>query len=195
MDKVEHFEALPYADVGGFVAELRTIDKIGAKALLFTILTAARRGEVLGMKWSEIDPAARTWTIPSARMKMSKEHVVPLSDAAAALLDGLPHKGALVFPMSPNEMHRACKSLRPGITVHGFRSCFRDWAGDCTKHDRVDVELCLAHAAGDATEQSYRRGTAIEKRRRIMADWSAFCFGDAPSPVSANIYPLRSANA
>jgi integrase len=193
--KIEHFEALPFAEIGAFVTELRAIDTIGAQALLFAILTAARRGEINGMAWSEVDFKGRVWCIPGARMKMAKEHVVPLSDAAVALLEGLPRKGALVFPMSANAMHRICTKLRPGITSHGFRSCFRDWAGDMTEYDRVDIELCLAHAAGDATEQSYRRSTAIEKRRRIMADWSAFCFGDAPSPASANVYPLRSANA
>jgi integrase len=196
VDKVEHFEALPFAEMGGFVAELRAIDKIGAKALLFTILTAARRGEVLGAKWSEIDPAARTWTIPADRMKkMGKQHIVPLSDAAMAILDGLPHRGALIFPMSANAMHRVCTKLRPGVSVHGMRSAFRDWAGDTTGYDRVDIELCLAHAAGDSTERAYRRSTAVDKRRRIVADWSAFCFGDTPSPGSTNIYSLRSASA
>jgi integrase len=188
VDKVQHFEALPFAEIGAFVTELRAIDKIGAKALLFAILTAARRGEILGATWQEIDLERRVWCV-------AKEHVVPLSDAAVALLEGLPHKGSLVFPMSPNDMHRICKKLRPDVTVHGFRSCFRDWAGDMSSHDRVDIELCLAHAAGDSTEQAYRRSTAVDKRRRIMADWSAFCFGDAPPSGSANVYPLRSAGA
>jgi integrase len=186
--------ALHYRDIGDFVAKLRAIDKIGAKALLFTILTAARRDEVNGAVWSEIDLKGREWVIPGPRMKAEKDHVVPLSEAAVALLEALPRTGDRVFSMGVNEIRRTCVKLNPNITTHGFRSTFRDWAGDCTKFDRVDVELCLAHAAGDAVELAYRRSTAVEKRRLIMESWAKFC-GTPSLPEASNIYSLRLASA
>ena len=186
--------ALHYREIGAFVAELRAIDKIGAKALLFAILNASRRDEVNGAVWSEIDREGRVWVIPKERMKAERDHVVPLSDAALALLDALPRTGSRIFSMGINEQYRTCKSLRPDIAPHGFRSSFRDWAGDCTGFDRVDIELSLAHAAGDQTELAYRRGTAVEKRRQIMESWAKFC-GTPSLPESTNIYPLRSARA
>jgi integrase len=190
----DHFAALPHGEIAAYMADVRKVDKIGARALEFTILTAARRGEVLGARWQEVDFQASLWTVPASRMKMGKEHIVPLSDAALALLDALPRRGALIFPMGPDAMHNVAKSLRDGVTVHGFRSCFRDWAGDETGFDRVDVELCLAHSAGDATEQAYRRSTAVAKRARIMSEWAKYC--DAPSlPASTSVHYLHSANA
>jgi integrase len=123
-------------------------------------------------------------------MKMGKEHVVPLSDAALALLSGLPRQGASIFPMGPDAMHNVAKRLHDGVTVHGFRSCFRDWAGDETNFERVDVELCLAHQAGDSTEQSYRRMTAVDKRRVIMQSWADYCGGNT-FPTSGNVRTLH----
>ena len=192
--KVEHFGALPWREVGGFVAELRAIDKIGAKALLFAILTATRRGEVNGARWSEIDFKARTWAIPGSRMKAGKTHVVPLCDAALALLQALPRRGDLVFPIGPDEMHRTCTKLRPGIVPHGFRSCFRDFCYESTGFAREHVEHCLAHIEGSSSELAYKRGDALEKRRIIMNAWAKFC--DTPSSQpSDNVRLLHRATA
>jgi integrase len=155
--------------------ELRARPGLPGRAAEFAILTAVRAGEVTGATWSEIDLNGRAWVIPSERMKAGREHRVPLSDAAIAILEALPRDGSRVFPVDTVTVWRAVKRLRPEITLHGFRSTFRDWAGERTGFAREVVEQCLAHAAGDQTELAYRRGDALEKRRQVMDAWARYC--------------------
>lgn len=186
--KVEHHAALPYVELPAFMAELRARPGISARALEFVILTAARSGEVLHADWSEIDLQTRVWTVSAARMKAARDHRVPLSDRAVALLGALPgpHSG-IVFPGAKagrplHKMALADTLVRMGrddITVHGFRSAFRDWAGDCTPFAREVAEAALAHVVGDRTEAAYRRSDALQKRRMLMEAWSSFCSGEA----------------
>jgi integrase len=181
---VVNHPALPYAKIGAFMAELRKNPSIVARALEFTILYASRVGEVRFARWSEIDLKARLWTIPASRMKAREEHNVPLSERACAILeaiegDTIPHPATLVF----NKMGRrlalnaalklACQ-MEPGITLHGFRSTFRDWVGDETEHRREIAEFALAHKVV-GVEGDYRRGKALRKRRRLMEDWAQYC--------------------
>jgi len=178
---VEHHAALPYAQAPAFAAELRARNEISARALEFTILTAARTNETLGAQWSEIDLKARLWTVPGVRMKSGKTHVVPLSDRTIEILESVQRvRGCpFVFPgakqsLSHTAMLKILRGMRPGLSVHGFRSSFRDWAGDRTNHAHDVVESALAHVVKDVTERAYRRGTALEKRARLMADWSRY---------------------
>jgi len=173
--QIEHYPALPYTDIGAFMIELRARPGLPGRAAEFAILTAVRAGEVTGATWSEIDLNGRAWVIPSERMKAGREHRVPLSDAAIAILEALPRDGSRVFPVDTVTVWRAVKRLRPEITLHGFRSTFRDWAGERTGFAREVVEQCLAHAAGDQTELAYRRGDALEKRRQVMDAWARYC--------------------
>ncbi len=173
MGERNHHEALPYAEIADFMLYLP--DTLAAKALAFTILTAARTGEVRKGTWSEIDLEARTWTVPAGHMKARRTHVVPLSDAALAILAALPRTGARVFPIGDREMWRVAKKLRPEIAVHGFRSTFSTWAQDTQPFPVELVEHCLAHITGDASERAYKRGDAIEKRRQVMDAWAAYC--------------------
>jgi integrase len=176
-----HHAALPYQEVPTFIAKLRETETIAALALEFIILTAARSGEVLGAKWCEIDQAAKTWTIPPARMKAAVEHRVPISPRAVAIIESLSQyrSGVFVFPGHrvgcPIGSTSVRKEVRGAATIHGFRSSFRDWAGNETSFPREVAEQCLAHSIGDATEQAYRRGTALEKRRALMEAWSNYC--------------------
>jgi integrase len=178
--KVEHHPALPYADIPAFMGQLRTKQGFSSRALEFTILTAARVGEVLGARWNEIDLAAKTWTIPGSRMKAGQEHVVPLSSRVVAILKAQPREGELVFPgrrgeLSDQSLRDAAEIVRDGVTVHGFRSSFRDWCGDQTNFPREIVEYALAHKVGNGTEQAYRRASALEKRRKLMEEWASYC--------------------
>jgi integrase len=181
--KVKHHPALPYPDVAAFMAALRTRDGVSARALEFCILTAVRTNECLGARWSEIDLAAKVWTIPGERMKAGVEHRVPLTDRCIEIL-GEPGDG-LVFPGPRGQLsNMALLSVlarmgRDDITVHGFRSTFRDWAAEATDHPREVAEMALAHAIGSKVEAAYRRGDLFEKRRRLMDDWATHC--GAPS--------------
>jgi integrase len=176
-----HHAAMAYCDVPEFISKLRETESIPALALEFLILTAARSGEALGARWAEIDLAANTWTIPAARMKAGVEHRVPLSPRAAEILKSLSkyRSGDFIFPGHRLGCPIGATSLRkecPGAgTIHGFRSSFRDWAGNETNTPREVAEQCLAHSIGDATEQAYRRGDALEKRRALMEAWAAYC--------------------
>jgi integrase len=180
--KVEHHAAMPYADVPAFMAALRTRPEAAARAFEFLILTAVRSGEAIGARWDEIDIASATWTIPASRMKSGKEHRVPLSPRAMDIISDAP-VGEYVFPgrtprrhMSSAALLRTLKRMGiTGVTVHGFRSSFRDWAGDRTSYPRDTVEMALAHAIGNATEAAYRRGDAFDKRRQLMEAWAGFC--------------------
>jgi integrase len=192
-----HHAAMPYEEIAGFVARLREREAIAALALEVCILTAARSGEILGMRWDEIDFDKKIWTVPAHRMKAGREHRVPLSQRAAAILvrqvEG--RSGDFVFPgqrrgkpLSHTAMEAILRRMKiENATVHGFRSSFRDWAGNETPSPREVIETALAHVIGDTTEQAYRRSDALEKRRKLMEDWAAYC---EPKRL-ANVLPKR----
>lgn len=178
----KHFAALPYADLPELYAELEAKSALSAKALRLTILTACRTGEVIGAAWREID--CDVWTIPKGRMKAGKAHRVPLSAPAQAVLSELDDKQAHLFPaltgsghMSNMAMLKLLKSMRPGMTVHGLRSSFRDWAAEETNYQNHVVEMALAHTVGSAVEAAYRRGDMLPKRRELMTDWALYVTG------------------
>lgn len=175
----KHHAALPYGDIGTFMGELRQRQGISARALEFAILTIARSGEIRGAEWNEIDLAGKTWTIPASRMKAAKEHRVPLSDAAIALLKELPRfkDNNFVFPaqrkgqLSDTALLAVLKRMGyTDLTQHGFRSTFRDWAGETTSHQREVIEHALAHQLADKAEAAYQRGTLWPKRVALMDD-------------------------
>jgi integrase len=184
---VEHHAALPYAEVAAFIGELRAQSSTAARALEFIVLTAARSGEVRGATWSEIDLKERVWCIPASRMKGGREHRVPLSGAAAAILDQMRPDGTfgdgLVFPGSiegqpigERTIARTVERMgRREVTVHGFRSCFRDWAAERTAFPNEVAEMALAHAVGSKVEAAYRRGDLFDKRRQLAEAWAKFC--------------------
>jgi integrase len=194
--KVTHHAALPYGEMPEFMAQLRDVGGNAARALEFLILTAARSGEVFHATWAEVDLGARMWTVPGERMKSKRDHRVPLSDAAVAILEAMPgDRTGIVFkgPLRGGALAKMAlagvlaRMKRDGITVHGFRSAFCDWARDCTPFARDVVEAALAHAIGDKTEAAYRRTDALDKRRKLMATWSDFCSGKA----TADVIPMR----
>jgi integrase len=182
-----HFAAMPYPSVPQFLAELQGVTSIGGLALRFLILTAARSGEVRGALWQEVDLAKRVWNIPAARMKADREHIVPLSDAVIAILDACRNmrggNGNLIFPgmrmkpLSDMTLLKLLQSRRPGMTVHGFRSSFRDWAAENSDLPGEVVEAALAHMVANKTEAAYRRTNFLEKRRSLMNDWMAYLSG------------------
>jgi len=188
-----HHAAMPFDDVPEFIGLLRDREAIAALALEFLVLTAARSGEVLGARWAEMDMAAKVWTVPAARMKAGREHRVPLSGRGLAILQrlGEAKTGEFVFPgqrsdkpLSGMAMEMLLRRMKAaGVTVHGFRSAFRDWCGEATSFPREIAEAALAHVAGDATERAYRRGDALEKRRTLMEAWASFCEPKAGSNV------------
>jgi integrase len=179
-----HHAALPYREAPAFMKLLRQRPALAARCLEFTILTAARSGEALGATWGEIDFDEKLWRVPGSRMKAGVEHVVPLSSSALAVLDKL--RGQKVQPTdrvfavggaARSNMAMAMLLRRMShnhITTHGFRSTFRDWAGDCTNHPREIIETALAHTIQNKAEKAYRRGTAIERRRALMEEWAAY---------------------
>ena len=180
---VQHHAALPWRQMPQFMTALRANSSISAKALEFTILTAARTSEAVEAKWAEVDLEMGTWTVPKQRMKADREHRVPLTDAAVAALAALPRiegndylfpgarKGR---PLSNMAMLELLRGMRPGLTVHGFRSTFRDWAAEATSLPRELAEAALAHATGSAVERAYQRGDLFEKRRELMTAWAEF---------------------
>jgi integrase len=200
--RVEHLPALPYRELTAFMSELRREEGVAAAALEFCILTAARTAEVIGARWHEIDIAERLWIVPATRIKAGREHRVPLSDAALAIvakMSGLRH-GEFVFPggrapgrpMGHMAMLRVLSRIgRAQVSVHGFRSSFRDWCAEQTKFPAEAAEMALAHAVGDKVEAAYRRGDMLEIRRRLMRAWANF----AATPEPANIAELVAAAA
>jgi integrase len=180
-----HHLAMPYEDVAGFINNLREREGIAPLALEFLILTAARTGEVLGLRWSEIDFSRAVWTVPAARMKAGREHRVPLSGRAIAILRGLTasKQGEFAFagqrlnkPLSGMAMEMMLRRMNVmNATVHGFRSSFRDWAGNESNFPREITEAALAHVIGNKAEQAYRRSDALEKRRKLMESWASYC--------------------
>lgn len=187
--KVEHHSALPWREIGEFMASLAEEQGVSALALRFAILTAARTGEVIGARWTEIDMQSAVWTIPAHRMKAAREHRVPLSDGAlvvlrdAAMLMTRHEQQAFVFPggrtgkpLSSMALLMLLRRLqRADLTAHGFRSTFRDWCAEATNYPREAAEAALAHTLRDKTEAAYQRGDLMEKRRRLMQEWSTFC--------------------
>ncbi|WP_446685717.1 tyrosine-type recombinase/integrase [Microvirga soli] len=178
-----HHKAMPFDDVSAFVAALREREGMAPRALEFAILTAARSGEVFGARWEEFDLEARVWTVPAARMKAGREHRVPLSARAVVILREMQQKrfSDLVFPgtkpgrpLSVMALEMVLRRMKVDVTVHGFRSAFRDWAGERTHFPREIAEAALAHLVGDAVERAYRRGDALEKRRELMDAWDDF---------------------
>lgn len=190
-----HHAALPYKNAPHFMSLLRQRSALAARCLEFTILTAARSGEALGASWGEMDLEDRIWRVPAERMKAGADHDVPLSDAAIALLEALKPKNPAaedrVFAIngatrSNMAMTMLLRRMDYGhITTHGFRSTFRDWAGDCTEHPREIIETALAHTIQNKAEKAYRRGTAIERRRSLMQDWADFLDGNDRSSEPA----------
>src|SRR5262249_34938349 len=198
--QVPHLAALPYGEIAEFMSELRAQDGTGARALEFTVLTAARSGEVLGAKRSEIDFSNLTLTVPASRMKAGNEHRVPLSDPAIALLQSLPTEEGNDFVfvgakagvgLSTMAMPHVLKRIRRNITTHGFRSSFRDWASERTSFPHEVCEQALAHTISNAVERAYRRGDLFEKRRRLMDEWGRYF----ARPSVGEVVPLRSAEA
>src|SRR6516225_894352 len=189
--KVEHHAALPYAELPGFLIALREQEGIAARALEFTALTAARTGETIFARWSELNLLDKTWTVPAERMKARREHRVPLSARALAILEEMQaHRHGderFVFPggkagkplsnMAFLMLLRRMK--RDDLTAHGFRATFKTWASERTSFQNEIVEAALAHVVGSKVEQAYRRGDMFEKRRRLMSSWAQFCFSSA----------------
>lgn len=181
--KTSHHRALPYAEMPAFMVELRKQAGIGAKALEFAILTAARSGEVRGATWDEFDLAERVWTVPGLRMKSSRIHRVPLSDAAMAILisQQAVRINEYVFPsprdgiLSDMTLSAVLRRMKVAAVPHGFRSCIRDWTAEETDYPRDVAEMALAHTIPDKVEAAYRRGDLFEKRRKMMQDWADFC--------------------
>jgi integrase len=198
--KVAHHAAMAYAELSSFMGELRQRPGLPARALEFTILTAARTGEALNADWSEIDLQARIWVVPGSRMKAGREHRVPLSDAVVQLLGALPgpHEG-LVFPgakanrpLSKMQLPLVlCRMGYDAVTIHGFRSAFTDWAHERTNFPSEAIELALAHAVSNRVEAAYRRGDMFERRVRLMEAWTAYCAGK--EQPSATVTELRRA--
>jgi integrase len=183
--KVTHHAALPFAELPSFLAALRMREGISARALEFTILTAARTGEVNGARWDEIDFDDAMWVVPAHRMKGKREHRVPLSDRALEILRDLPreHNNPFVFvgtkqgtSLSATAMSVTLARMgRNDVTVHGFRSTFRDWAAERTSIANHIIEQALAHAIGNAVERAYRRTDLFDKRRKLMDAWAKYC--------------------
>jgi integrase len=215
--KVQHQPALPWQDVGAFMAALDKQEGVAALALRFTILTASRTGEVIGARWSEFDLTRAVWSIPADRMKMKRPHRVPLSPAALAVLQAVAPlradtgRDGWVFPggkpdapMSNMGMLMLLRRMNPHsaetparwrdvasgepISVHGFRSSFRDWCAESTNYPRELAEKALAHMLPDAVEAAYQRSDMLEKRQRLMADWATFC---TRAPVTGEVVAIR----
>ena len=191
-----HHRALPYAGLPAFVEKLQSRKAMAALALEFTILTAARTGEVIGATWDEIDFAKKVWTIPAHRMKAAREHRVPLSPRAIEILEALkPFGTSFLFPgersgkLSGMAMAMLLRRLGTDVTAHGFRSAFRDWAAECTAYPNEVCEAALAHTIGNRVEAAYRRGDLFEKRARLMVDWADYCGRGAST--GASVTPIR----
>jgi integrase len=188
-----HHTALPYLEMPALMAALRRQEDTASRALELCILTASRRGEVVGAIWSEFDLTAKVWTIPDVRMKAGKEHRVPLCDRALRILSGLPRHGKSVFGVDAQILLRRLQTLRPGITLHGCRATFKTWAGEQTNFAREVAEQALAHAIGDAVERAYARGDLFDRRCKLMQAWSDYC--SKPAPTGATVVPLHKVTA
>jgi integrase len=198
---IKHHPAMPYREVSAFLDELRKLDGAPARALEFVILTAARSGEARGARWDEIDFDDKVWIVPASRMKGAREHRVPLSSRALEIVEEMRRfgrGGEFIFPgrgggcTSESGLHHVMKVLgRADFTVHGFRSAFRDWCGECTNFPREVAEAALAHRVGNEVEQAYRRGDALAKRAKLMEAWASYC--SRPAPAGATVTTLTRA--
>ena len=200
--KVKHHSALPYDELPAFLLKLREQDGIAARALEFTILTAARTSESIGARRAEIDMKNKLWTVPADRMKAGKEHRVPLSDRALAILSEVnatdDNQDFFVFPGRHSEQPLSNMAMlkvlermgRSDLTVHGFRSTFRDWAAEKTKSPNEVTEMALAHAIGDKVEAAYRRGDLFEKRQTLIRTWANYCL---QADTGDNVVQLQNA--
>jgi integrase len=195
-----HHKAMHYEEIPGFVRALHKREAVAALALEFTILTAARSGEVIGARWSEVDLPKGIWTVPAARMKAAKEHRVPLSPRVVEILERLKPLGTeWLFPSSKGgklsgmAMGMLLRRMNVDATVHGFRSGFRDWAAECTSYAHEVAEMALAHTIENKVERAYRRGDLFEKRRRLMDDWATYCGSDGTA--GSEVTPIRRAPA
>ena len=195
-NKVKHHAALPYTEIGSFMVDLRKEKGVAAAALEFLILTVGRTGEVIGARWREIDLATRVWSIPPERMKSKREHRVPLPEPALMVLERVPrHDEGFIFPGFKADRPLSNMALlvllgrmgRGDLTVHGFRSTFRDWAAERTSFPREVAEAALAHVLDNKTEAAYQRGDMLEKRRRLMDTWAKFCTKRAPAGAVVNL--------
>jgi integrase len=195
--RVEHHAALAYGELPAFMAAVRQQEGVAARALEFAILTASRAGEALGVKWSEFDLPERLWSVPGERMKAGREHRVPLSDAALAIVKAMAEvrTGDFVFPGGKPGRSLTSMALlkmlgrvgRADLTTHGFRSTFRDWVAERTNFPHEVAEMALAHTVGDKVEAAYRRGDLFQKRRQLSDAWAKFC---ATPPAAGNVVPL-----
>jgi integrase len=194
-NSVEHHPALPFTDIPAFMAELREREGRAPRLLEFLILTAARTGEAVGARWDEIDLAKKTWSIPAARMKMGKDHRVPLPERVMTILNELPRENNNPFvfvgskagaPIGYRAMRDLVKLMRPGFVTHGFRSTFRDWASETTGFPPHAIEMALAHSVGNAVEAAYRRGDLFAKRVALMNAWAAYC----GKPATGTVVPF-----
>jgi integrase len=202
---VKHLAALPYVELPTFLVNLRTREATAARALEFLVLTAARTGEVIGARWNEIDMLDKIWTVPAGRMKAHREHRVPLSPRAVAILKEMlaaRHGDAsdtIVFsgpkpgkPLSNMALLMLLRRMERGaLTVHGFRATFKTWASERTSFQNEIVEAGLAHIIGGKVEQAYRRGDLFEKRRRLMQQWATFCTTQPTNEARSNIVSLN----
>jgi integrase len=192
---VKHLAALAYSELPAFMEKLRAREGVAFRALEFTILTGCRTGEVLGARWDEVE--GDVWSILGERMKAGKPHTVPLCGRALEIIGSMPRDSAHIFAaprtgrmMERHSLNDALKAMDvDGVTVHGFRSAFRDWISEQTAYPREVAEQALAHAIPGAVEKAYRRGDLLEKRRRLMRDWDAFCA--SPAPADADVVPMR----
>lgn len=180
--RIVNHPALPYREVAAFMQSLKALPGVAARALEFAILTAGRTNEVIGARWSEMDLEQGLFTLPAARMKAGKPHVVPLAARVVELVDAMPRTGEFVFPgrasdraLSNMAMLKVLERMgRDDITVHGFRATFRTWAGEETSHPREVIEHALAHQLADQVEAAYQRGDLLPKRRALMEDWARY---------------------
>jgi integrase len=198
----KHHPALPWQEIPSFMADLREREGISARALEFCILTAARTSEVIKATWDEIDLDAKTWVIPAERMKAAREHRVPLSAPVVELLRNLPREDGNPFlfigaregkGLSNMAMLELLRGMRSGLTVHGFRSSFKDWVSEATSTPNMVSEMALAHVVADQTEAAYRRGDLFAKRAKLMTEWSRYC-ASKPAEV-ADLADKRKATA
>jgi integrase len=206
--RTKHHPSLPWQRIGAFLSALRAREGVSARAIEFAILTASRSGEVRGARWAEFDMAGKLWTIPAERMKAKREHQVPLSDAALAVLESMPKNCDVVFagtkgqPLSDMSLTAVIRRMNgdakpvwadangEGITVHGFRSTFRMWAAETTNYPREVAEHALAHQLPNAVERAYQRGSQFAKRVALMAEWAVYC---ATVQTDAVVKPIRGA--
>jgi integrase len=197
VQKVKHFAAMPYAELPDYFRSLREIDTLAAKSLAFTILTATRSNEAREAKWEEIDLKAGAWTIPDERMKAGRPHRIPLTQECVEILKEMEPFRAndLVFPglrkgkpISDAALLKQLKQTHPDLTIHGFRSSFRDWCAEMTNYPGALAEAALAHTLKDKTEAAYQRGDMFEKRRKLMDAWSNYCLN---GQKTASVVPIQ----